>query len=107
MENACDLYLAKTPALIYNSAVMCASLVGSVLLSGGNGSDNSEGASLASCAIGEREATALPAKSSCWDGQETTKKTPLRWKMISYVSSHSLCVNFEVQRHKFCWKRRD
>lgn len=43
MENASDLYLAKIPVLIYNSAVMCASLVGNVLLSVGNGSDSFEG----------------------------------------------------------------
>lgn len=43
MENACDLYLAKIPVLIYNSAVMCAFLVGSVLLLVGNGSDSFEG----------------------------------------------------------------
>lgn len=75
MENACDLYLAKIPALIYNSAVMCAFLVGSVLLSGGNGSDIFEGSFLAPCGIRECEALALPAESSWWDGQDTTKET--------------------------------
>lgn len=86
MENACDLYLAETPALIYNSAVMCAFLVGSVLLSGGNGSDISEGASPAPCGIREHEAVALPAKSSWWDGQETTIKHPFK------LENYFLCV---------------
>lgn len=78
MENACDLYLAKVPALIYNSAVMCAFLVGSVLLSGGNGSDIFEGSFLALCGIRECEAVALPAKSSWWDGQDNAKEIPFK-----------------------------
>lgn len=77
MENASDLYLAKIPVLIYNSAVMCAFLVGSVLLLVGNGSDSFEG----SCWLhtGSERGVAVPwhrAPNSCCDGQDTAKKNP-------------------------------